>query len=582
MLVISQVPVGPDYLNNNIIMLISQEKQNKIKAIDELLCQQINSRLNLMSVKRKLSRKYGIALLSNSEILSQYKKYLDAGIINSSLALAKILRKRTVRTMSGIAPVAVLTKPYPCPGECAYCPSEKDVPQSYLSNEPAVMRAIRCGFNPYKQVQLRLAALEANGHEPEKIELIVIGGTWSALPVVYRYWYIKECFRAANQYGHFILERSVSEATRLAEAMAKRVESHKDPIAPSSRSRMTELKQQLLHEQKKNESAKYRIIGITLETRPDYINDRELLEMRQLGCTRAEIGVQAVDDKILSLNKRGHGVAEITQATKLLKNYGFKVTYHIMPGLPGSSARKDLAMFKELFKDERFQPDQIKFYPTVVTRGSLLYKWWRAGKYRPYSDKVLQNLIVECKKAVPPYVRIIRLIRDIPGESIVAGNKITNLRQIMKDRGVKCQCIRCREAKDKKFKVKDLKFIIRNYKAFGGTEYFLSYESKDRAVLYGFCRLRLISDILEPQTSSPINKAAIIRELHVYGELVPVGGGKKIQHIGLGKLLMKQAEKIAEDNGFKKIAVISGVGVRGYYRKLGYKLKDSYMVKSLV
>ena len=200
-------------------------------------------------------------------------------------------------------------------------------------------------------------------------------------------------------------------------------------------------------EQKKNESAKYKIIGITLETRPDYINEKELWQMRELGATRVELGVQAIDDKILEKNLRGHGVAEIARATEALKNFGFKVTYHIMPGLPGATAKKDLAMFKKLFTDERFQPDQLKFYPTVVTRGSLLYKWWQAGKYRPYSDKVLQNLITQCKKAVPPYVRIIRLIRDIPGESIIAGNRITNLRQVMKDRGVKCRCIRCREPK---------------------------------------------------------------------------------------------------------------------------------------
>lgn len=282
-----------------------------------------------------------------------------------------------------------------------------------------------------------------------------------------------------------------------------------------------------------------------------------------------------------------------------------------MPGLPGSSAKKDLAMFKKLFKDERFQPDQIKFYPTVVTRGSLLYQWWSAGKYKPYSDKVLQNLIVQCKKVVPPYVRIIRLIRDIPGESIIAGNKITNLRQIMKDRGVKCSCIRCREAKDKKFEIKNLKFIIKKYKASGGVEYFLSYESRDKKVLYGFCRLRLVDVISTPpfagekslKSENSTDKGflptvemtrnkglAIIRELHVYGELVPVPSAssgqvekiKKVQHAGLGKMLMCEAEKIAKNNGFEKITVISGVGVRGYYRKLGYKLEDSYMIKNLI
>ena len=418
-------------------MIKRQENRNKSRAIIELLNTKIGSRHELMAVKRRLSKKHGIDILSNSEILDEYKKLIAVGAIHE-LPLRRILRKRAVRTMSGIAPVAVLTKDFFCPGRCAYCPKEINVPQSYLSNEPAVMRAIACKFDPYKQVRFRLEALEANGHEPEKIELIVIGGTWSVLPREYKYWYIKECFRAANEFGD-------------------KIPNHKSQLPIKSQvtnpKQIQKLRTELSYEQKKNESAKYRLIGITLETRPDYINEKELLEMRELGATRVEIGVQAIDDRILKLNKRGHGVKEIARATKILKNYGFKATYHIMPGLPGSNARKDFAMFKKLFHDERFQPDQIKFYPTVVTRGSLLYKWFNSGKYRPYSDRVLQNLIVACKKIVPPYARIIRLIRDIPKESIVAGNMITNLRQIMKDRGVKCRCIRCREAGNEKFSI---------------------------------------------------------------------------------------------------------------------------------
>jgi len=551
-----------------------QEKSNEIKAINELLKKKINSRPALMAVKRQLAKKYGLNILANSEILDEYKNRVKAGKMSRLPELEKTLRKRTVRTLSGIAPVAVLTKPYPCPGECAYCPTEKNVPQSYLSNEPAVMRAISCGFDPYKQARSRLEAMEANGHEPTKIELIVIGGTWSVLPVAYKYWYIKECFRAANEYGN--------KNWKLEIGNWKKIKNQKIEIRdkfPISNFQFQKLKQELICEQKRNEYTKYKIIGITLETRPDYINDKELWEMRDLGCTRVEIGVQAIDDKILKLNKRGHGVNEIIQATKLLKDYGFKVTYHIMPGLPGATAKKDLAMFKKLFTGQPFRPDQIKFYPTVVTRGSLLYRWWRAGQYKPYPDKVLQNLIVACKKTVPPYVRVIRLIRDIPEESIVAGNTITNLRQIMKGRGVKCRCIRCREAGEKQLTINNYQLSIIKYPASGGTEYFLSYESKDKKTLYGFCRLRLAN--ITPLVPF-VRRVAMIRELHVYGELVPVGRGKKIQHAGLGKKLMKAAEKIAGENGCEKITVISGVGVRGYYRKLGYRLKNSYMVKSLV
>ncbi|PIT95273.1 tRNA uridine(34) 5-carboxymethylaminomethyl modification radical SAM/GNAT enzyme Elp3 [Candidatus Falkowbacteria bacterium CG10_big_fil_rev_8_21_14_0_10_39_9] len=531
---------------------------------------------NQMSeLKRRLAKKYGDAMLLHSDLLPEIKKLLQNKNLtpkekNNLEAAVLLLKKRAIRTLSGIAPVAVLTKPYPCPGNCAYCPNEKDVPASYLSNEPAVMRAIRCQYDPYRQIVLRLKALENNGHEPNKIEVIVIGGTWSYFPEKYKFWYILNCFKAANDYPHLKLPEDPNEDSRLklADALIKKI---KSPF--SQNIKLTDLKKQLKLEQQKNTKAKYKIIGLTLETRPDYINDSELLEMRELGATRVEIGVQAVDDQILKLNKRGSGIQEIAAATKLLKDYGFKVTYHFMPALPGSTPQRDLEMFKELFSNPNYQPDQIKFYPTVVTKGSLLYRWYKAGKYQPYTDQELEDLIASCKAIVPPYVRIIRLIRDIPGESIVAGNLITNLRQVMQQKGVKCNCIRCREIKDKPMDVKKAKLLIIQYPASDGMEYFLSYNSPDEKDLYGFCRLRITAN-------SPI-APAIIRELHVYGQLVPMGKTKKVQHSGLGKKLMKEAEKIAQKNKAKELAIISGVGVRGYYQKLGYKLKNTYMIKSL-
>lgn len=532
----------------------------------------IKNRIDLDVAKRAISKEYKLNSLLNSDILRTYKELLHRKEIVKNEVFETLLRKRSVRTMSGIAPVAVLTKSYPCPGNCAYCPRESDVPVSYLSNEPAVMRAIRCGYDPYIQTALRLKALENNGHNPNKIEIIVIGGTWSYLPKKYKYWYILNCFKAANDFNRLKNKIKVNpdqadgEEIKMFQSDLKSFYSEKDSFKS--------LRDKLKIEQKKNEKAAYKIIGLTLETRPDYINDDELLEMRDLGCTRVEIGVQAIDDKILTINQRGHGVRAIVEAVAKLKSYGFKITYHLMPGLPGSTAKKDLAMFKELFSDERFQPDQIKFYPTVVTKGSLLYEWYKQGKYKPYSDKVLQDLIVKCKEVVPRYVRIIRLIRDIPGESIVAGNKITNLRQIMKDRGVKCECIRCREVKDAK--IGEHKINIIEYKSSEGTEYFLSADSEDGKTLYGFCRLRI-------DKKSPIS-SAIIRELHVYGELVPAGGNekKKVQHSGLGRELLMLAEKIAKKEACSEISVISGVGVRGYYRRFAYKLKDTYMTKHLV
>jgi elongator complex protein 3 len=527
--------------------IILEIVKNKPKSIEDL-----------SKIKRVLAKKHKGTVIRNSDILKEYRLLVAENIVKKDEMLEDLLKKRAVRTMSGVAPVAVLTKPWACPGKCAYCPHEKDVPTSYLSNEPAVMRAIRNKYNPFTQTYSRLESLEANGHRPEKIELIVIGGTWSVLPRAYKYWFIKECFRAANAFQSKIKNYELRN------------------------NKVEKLKKQLLAEQKKNEKAKYKIIGLTLETRPDYINEEELRQMRELGATRVELGVQAIDDDILKKNKRGHGVDVIAKATALLRSFGFKITYHLMPGLPGATAKKDLELFKKTFSDERFQPDQIKFYPTVVTKGSLLYKWWKDKKYKPYSGRVLENLIIECKKVIPPYVRILRLIRDIPGESILAGNLVTNLRQVMQQKGVKCNCIRCRECQEKKVLENNFKINILQYEAAAGREYFISADSLDGKILYGFCRLRLShSLVVVDKKYNFLNDSAIVRELHVYGELVPAGEKKKTQHAGLGQKLLVEAEKIAKENGFKKIAIISGVGARGYYRKNGYKAKNTYMIKYL-
>jgi len=544
----------------------------------ELIKLQPKDLKELATAKRRLAKKFGLSLPTNSLLIAELKK-----IKSTPKELLALLKRRLVRTMSGIAPVAVLTAPFPCPGRCAYCPTDKNIPQSYLSNEPAVMRAVHCNFNPYEQVIYRLRALEANGHEPTKIELIVIGGTWSVLPLNYQYWFVKECFRATNDFSH-----------------RKRPPTNN----PTEKTSLTKLKTALATEQHKNEKATYQIIGLTLETRPDFINQAELWRMRQLGATRVEMGVQALDDKILKLNLRDSTVADITKASALLKNFGFKVTYHFMPALPGSTPQKDLQMFRSMFSsdqdselieikghsqdslkkliktklaDNNFNPDQIKFYPTVVTKGSLLYKWWQQGKYQPYTDQQLKKLIIDCKKIIPPFVRIIRLIRDIPGESIMAGNKITNLRQILKLDGVSCRCIRCREIGQETFSLKDVKLFIRKYRSSNGDEYFISFENSQKTKLYGFARLRL------PETNGIFKQTALLRELHVYGQLVSVGQSiDKTQHQGLGKRLLNQAEIITQLAGYCQLAVISGVGVRGYYKKLGYKLQKTYLVKKML
>ena len=528
------------------------------KAVSHVIKARPEDEKELLEAKRDACKKYSISMLKNSDILKRLRDSQNREDENYARRMASLLKKRSVRTLSGIAPVAVLTKPFPCPGTCVFCPSEKGMPQSYLSNEPAVMRAIRCGFHPYVQVRSRIASLETNGHEPAKIELIIIGGTWSVLPKRYKYWFTKECLKAANDFS---------------------LTGQREPEKEDSTSSILVLRDKLIREQHRNEASAHKIVGLTIETRPDYINQEELLQMRELGCTRVELGVQSIDDDVLALNRRGHGTAEIARATKQLRDMGFKITYHIMPGLPGSTPEKDVSSFSRLWTDERYQPDQIKFYPTVVTNGSILYEWWKNGDYKPYPDKVLEKLITDCKKLIPSYVRIIRLIRDIPGESIVAGNTVTNLRQVIKDRGITCRCIRCREAKGADYDPSSADKKLISYQAGGGEEYFLSIENKKS--LFGFLRLRLVKKESSRSSLEAIKGSALIRELHVYGQLAPTGKTGKVQHSGIGKELLSWAEEIAKKNGYERMAIISGIGARNYYRKLGYRLNKTYMSKKL-
>lgn len=518
--------------------------KNNQESVKFFIIQALRSNLkhyeDFLVLQRKVCKQYKIKHpFSNITILKEYKKLVKQGRIKIDIGFEKLLIKRAVRTLSGVAVIAVMTKSANCPGNCLYCPTEKNMPKSYLSNEPAVMRAIHNNFDPYLQVKNRLKALHMTGHSTDKCELIVIGGTWSALSRQYQTNFIKRCFDGFNN------------------SKSKNLE-------------MSKLK---------NQKAKNRVIGLTLETRPDYIDKKEIVRMRKLGATRVEIGVQITDDTILKKNRRGHSVQHTIKATRLLKQAGFKVTYHFMPNLYGSTTSKDLKSYKELFSNPDFQPDQVKIYPCVVTKNSKLYKLFLTKKYMPYSDRVLKKLLIDIKKATPSYVRIVRLIRDIPEESIEGGNRITNLRQIIQDEFFVCKCIRCREARNKKVSKKDVILRKKEYKSSHGKEIFLSYESRDKKVLYAFLRLRLQKNI---NWYPVLKNAAIIRELHTYGELIPLKSKtKKVQHTGLGKKLIAEAEKVSKNQGYNRIAVIAGVGVMEYYKKLGYQLEDEYMVKNL-
>ncbi len=495
---------------------------------------------------------------TSADLLRVYHKLVKGGKLKAEPVLERVLVKRGVRTMSGVTVITVLTKPFPCPGQCIYCPLDERMPKSYLSDEPAAARALALRFDPHEQVKRRIEALEANGHPTEKIELIVKGGTWNVYPLDYQYAFILKCFEACN--------RKIQKK--------------------NGKAGLVTIKKELEIAQAKNELAKHRIVGLTLETRPDYISEKNILAMREQGCTRIELGVQTTDEKTLKQIKRGHDTKEVKRATKLLKNYGFKVDYHLMPQLPGATPAKDLKMLKEIFSDQDYRPDMIKIYPCTVIENSELFDWFKAGRYKTYSEKQLVKMLMAFKPTVPRYVRISRLIRDIPSHHVHAGNTVTNLRQViqeeMKKQGLKCLCLRCREIghqiNDAKLKLEKIipKLFVEKYEASGGKEYFLSFEDKKRTAVFAFCRLRL--------NTQSLPYPAFIRELHTYGQQLEISVKEKLasQHKGLGRKLVEEAEKICRKNKIQKLAVISGVGVRGYYRKWAYKKEGTYMVKKLV
>lgn len=515
------------------------------------------TREDFAALKKRLSKQYRLPIPTNADLRDRYNRLVAEKKITPNRSFEQLLMSRLIRTQSGVAVVAVLTKPYPCPGKCIYCPTEKDMPKSYLSNEPAVMRAIDSQFDPYLQVANRLRSLELNGHSTDKIELIVMGGTFSFLPKEYQKKFIIDCFRACNEYGKKSKNKRVG--TKITEA--------------------------LLQEQQRNERANHRIVGLTLETRPDYIDEAEIVNFRNLGCTRVELGVQSIFNDVLKRNQRGHLTEATIRATKLLKDAGFKINYHMMPGLPGSTPEGDFAMFQELFANQAYQPDMLKIYPTVVLRDSQLYDIWKKKDYTPLDDSTFERLAIRIKnEVIPPYVRIARLVRDVPTPSIVAGPIVSNLRQIIAKKS-HCQCIRCREVRDN-YAIDEAIILDRiDYTASDGKEIFLQFVSPDKQKLFALLRLRVPSRSDKNGAFLLLKHAALIREVHTYGKLAKISAkdGTSPQHFGLGKKLLLEAERISrEEFGMKKIAIISGVGVRGYYRKAGYRLNRTYMVKNLL
>lgn len=470
--------------------------------------------------------------------------------------------RRPSRVLSGVTVVAVMTAPYPCPhGKCAYCPGgpEYGTPQSYYGDEPALMRALRVGYDPYEQVRVRLRQYEYLGYRPSKVDVIVMGGTFTALPEHYQEWFVTSLFEAFNRYPEDRPEKLPS----LEEA------------------------------QLRNETARIRVVGLTFETRPDHISEYVVNRLLYLGGTRVEIGVQSIYDDVLRIVERGHTVKETIKATQLLKDSGFKVVYHIMPGLPGSNFERDLEMVRELFENPDFRPDMLKIYPTLVVKGTKLYQWWVEGRYKALSDEEAVELISEMYRYIPKWVRIMRIQRDLPAQYIEAGPKKGNLRELVElralSKGIKINEIRFREVGRslllKGKKLTNVEVLVTEYEASGGVEVFISAEDTQNDVLVGLLRLRIPSEkAFRPEIDS---KTAIIRELHVYGPQLPVGEKPRdidTQHLGVGAKLLKKAEEVAYSKYDKrKVLILSGIGVREYYRKLGYwREKNSpYMMKLL-
>jgi elongator complex protein 3 len=499
------------------------------------------------------------------------------------------VQRRPVRTQSGVTPLTVLTKPFPCPGKCIFCPNDVRMPKSYLSDEPGAQRAANNHFDPYLQTWNRLAAFDATGHPTDKIELIVLGGTWSFYPHAYQIHFISRCLEAMNDFGAGRDRREdCKRTTPDFEKIGEDVRGDSFTTNPYNQ-RVTRFLQdnldgqlvvkeeesdwdRLFEAQRMNESAGARCVGLVLETRPDHINEEEVLRLRRLGATKVQLGVQSLDDRILSLNQRGHDVDATRRAFEVLRRAGFKLHAHWMANLLGATPESDREDFRRLFEDASFRPDELKLYPCSLVETAELMGPWRRGEWQPYDDEQLLEVVADALPRVPRWCRVTRVIRDISSDDIVAGNKRTNFRQIAEAevarRGEELVEIRQREIRGENFEAAKLELVETDYATENGRETFLELVTdSDRIV--GFLRLSL------PATASFIEELgtnALVRELHIYGGSVQIGAASsgRAQHRGLGGRLLLAAAARAREAGYVGLSVISAIGTRGYYRNQGF------------
>jgi elongator complex protein 3 len=496
------------------------------------------------------------APLHKSALVAAYQDLVESGEWEPDEALLAAIRLKPVRTLSGVTTVTVLTKPYPCPGKCIFCPDDIRMPKSYLPDEPGAMRAVEHNFDPHTQVQSRLEALKAVGHPTDKIELLILGGTFSSYRRDYQAWFVQQCFNAMNG--------TTTEAPNL--------DGKDNGIEGMSEAHLL------------NETAVHRNVGLAVETRPDEISPDELAWFRSLGVTKVQMGVQSLDDSILELNQRGHTTAGSHRAVALLRAAGFKIVLHWMPNLLGATLESDHADFPRLW--EGLCPDEIKIYPTQLLDNTPLHEIWERGGYQPYSTDELVRLVADIKPTIPRYCRVNRIIRDIPSTHVISGNKRTSLRQDVQielaRRGTHCDCIRCREVRSGKVTSADLRMDDLVYSADGSEEHFLSFITPEDQIA-GFLRLSL------PGRDSPVtgltdlDDSAIIREVHVYGQSLAVGTelNGAAQHIGLGTRLLIEADRVALTKNYRRMAVIAAVGTRQYYLERGFRRGELYLVKQI-
>ncbi len=555
-------------------------------------------------------------LFKKSELLRAYRQLAGShGLAPLQPKILKILRKKPIRTESGVTVVTVLTKPYPCPGECIFCPNDIRMPKSYLAEEPGAQRAEKNFFDPYLQTYNRLEALQQIGHYLDKIELIVLGGTWTFYPEAYQRWFIKECFRAMNEFGQTdsrpkILAHYQEMNQQLREMKAQPWESdyekHKEALA-SHQVEGAQLKKtynqlitelylkpektggfdqyqvaswsELADQQKINETADQRNVGLVLETRPDQVTAAEVVRMRRLGATKAQLGFQSLNDEVLALNKRGHTVEKTKKAIALLRLAGFKIHGHWMANLYGSSVEQDKADYQKMFTEPEFRPDELKIYPCSLLETAELMQFYQAGLYQPYSEAELLEVVSYVLTHTPEYCRLTRVVRDIPSTEIVKGNKKTNFRQIAQQHlekiGAEMKDIRAREIRQQKFDVEQVILKELNYQTGVGEEKFLQFvlpQKNQPDKIVAFLRLSLPQSLETKLIIEELAESAIVREIHVYGRTVQLGqeGEGKPQHAGFGTRLIERAKELAKEAGYEKIAVISAVGTRQYYRKKGF------------